>query len=560
MRNKILVFITLLVLLGCSIIQNNPDTARKKNETESAKEMARITISLSVEDAGKARTILPGSLYDEITNYEVKFEYTDPVNTISYHNVTNFDKSFLVHSGNALLTVFGYNSTSQVIARSDGLSLNISAGNNYHEVTLKPLRSAEVKGTLNVAYSWETDFSDVLIKVYNWDSLGQGEVVTGLSPVINTELKTAGLTADLNSGDYLVVIEFKYPDGELHKIPVLTQIYDNRISAASYHFTASEFTNPPEPVVISEISYSHYLSIYWTPGSYNVDGYKVYFNADDTVIKEPHDKYFIVNDVTDDSFPMTVGISAFNKAGESDYDLLTLNFVKFEVNDSIAYISPKVAVAGEKIDPPYEPVKQDHVFGGWYKNESLTEPWDFENDTVTESVVILYAKWGELPKTLTIFQTDELNGESSTTNLTRTNSTVAPSLGYYLNGGTHLYYSIISSRAGIGFTSIRLIDNGNWTNEKVQFWAFKNGEQVAFEEHIGNIPYAASDATGLVLNFNATEFSDADMIVVSAPKSDATATRFHLDDIVTSIGVVDFDDPGLLSGIGTPIVTATLSN
>lgn len=48
---------------------------------------------------------------------------------------------------------------------------------------------------------------------------------------------------------------------------------------------------------------------------------------------------------------------------------------------------------GEPVPKPADPVRNGYTFGGWYQDEACTEPWDFENDTVTSVLQELYAKW-----------------------------------------------------------------------------------------------------------------------------------------------------------------------
>lgn len=48
--------------------------------------------------------------------------------------------------------------------------------------------------------------------------------------------------------------------------------------------------------------------------------------------------------------------------------------------------------SGEKIIKPADPTRTGYTFGGWYKNEACTEPWNFDTDTVTKNLT-LYAKW-----------------------------------------------------------------------------------------------------------------------------------------------------------------------
>lgn len=48
--------------------------------------------------------------------------------------------------------------------------------------------------------------------------------------------------------------------------------------------------------------------------------------------------------------------------------------------------------AGDKIARPADPTATGYTFGGWYKDMACTEEWDFDTDTVQESLT-LYAKW-----------------------------------------------------------------------------------------------------------------------------------------------------------------------
>ena len=50
------------------------------------------------------------------------------------------------------------------------------------------------------------------------------------------------------------------------------------------------------------------------------------------------------------------------------------------------------AVVGGRIAKPANPSKGGCLFGGWYSDETLKKPWNFESDTVSEEMT-LYAKW-----------------------------------------------------------------------------------------------------------------------------------------------------------------------
>ncbi|MBQ0014634.1 MAG: InlB B-repeat-containing protein [Oscillospiraceae bacterium] len=59
---------------------------------------------------------------------------------------------------------------------------------------------------------------------------------------------------------------------------------------------------------------------------------------------------------------------------------------------------------GEKVTKPADPTDTVHTFAGWYKTKdattgALSDPWDFDNDTVTANMT-LYAQWTRTMKVL----------------------------------------------------------------------------------------------------------------------------------------------------------------
>ena len=75
-----------------------------------------------------------------------------------------------------------------------------------------------------------------------------------------------------------------------------------------------------------------------------------------------------------------------------------INTVTFDLNGitGTAPETQKVAKDG-KVTKPTDPTDQVHTFAGWYKTKdattgALSDPWDFDNDTVTADMT-LYAKW-----------------------------------------------------------------------------------------------------------------------------------------------------------------------
>lgn len=49
-----------------------------------------------------------------------------------------------------------------------------------------------------------------------------------------------------------------------------------------------------------------------------------------------------------------------------------------------------------KIEVPEDPSRNGFLFTGWYKDFYRTELWDFDNDTVDEKSIVLYAGWAPM--------------------------------------------------------------------------------------------------------------------------------------------------------------------
>lgn len=81
------------------------------------------------------------------------------------------------------------------------------------------------------------------------------------------------------------------------------------------------------------------------------------------------------------------------------YDLedavATTYTVSFSVGEGVTPIDPITNVEpGSTITAPTEPTKSGYTFGGWYKESTFTNAWNFSTDTVNADTT-LYAKWTE---------------------------------------------------------------------------------------------------------------------------------------------------------------------
>ena len=70
--------------------------------------------------------------------------------------------------------------------------------------------------------------------------------------------------------------------------------------------------------------------------------------------------------------------------------------VTFNLKDHGTPIAPQDIVDGGKVVKPADPSESGWIFGGWYKENTCTNAWDFDNDVVTEDTE-LFAKWTEDP-------------------------------------------------------------------------------------------------------------------------------------------------------------------
>ncbi len=79
--------------------------------------------------------------------------------------------------------------------------------------------------------------------------------------------------------------------------------------------------------------------------------------------------------------------------------------VQFRMNGMGTAPAFQKILAGEKVVLPNEPSAEGASFDGWYKDSEFTEAWDFENDTVTDNIV-LYAKWTHVHNYSTVWFSD----------------------------------------------------------------------------------------------------------------------------------------------------------
>lgn len=80
-------------------------------------------------------------------------------------------------------------------------------------------------------------------------------------------------------------------------------------------------------------------------------------------------------------------------------------------------------MANTTIDKPKDPTYKGHTFGGWYKDEECTIPWDFASDTMPDGDMTLYAKWTVTANTDPVVDHHKVESATHGSNLPQTGDT-----------------------------------------------------------------------------------------------------------------------------------------
>jgi uncharacterized repeat protein (TIGR02543 family) len=115
------------------------------------------------------------------------------------------------------------------------------------------------------------------------------------------------------------------------------------------------------------------LGVYW-------NDVKVFTNSTDTSL---NDVSKFVSDNPDYSVM---------KNADGQLYLEAIYTVTFNAGGHGTAPAAQTVASGSQLTKPTDPTAEGYTFDGWYKEEDLTNEWDFESDTVTGNIT-LYAKW-----------------------------------------------------------------------------------------------------------------------------------------------------------------------
>jgi uncharacterized repeat protein (TIGR02543 family) len=91
---------------------------------------------------------------------------------------------------------------------------------------------------------------------------------------------------------------------------------------------------------------------------------------------------------------MLVALVAFTSCSSVAEVDDSINVMFFTSNTNASLVSSYLNLeSGQKIEMPEDPTREGYTFAGWYKDYLKTEMWDFDNDTLGQESIVLYADW-----------------------------------------------------------------------------------------------------------------------------------------------------------------------
>ena len=125
----------------------------------------------------------------------------------------------------------------------------------------------------------------------------------------------------------------------------------------------------------------------WTPAASGEEQFFTYVVTGSDGLKNT-DKFWLARNGSVYLKSLTV-----SNCGDAIYD------VTFDMKGHGTQVAKQTLTAGAKVAEPSEPEAAGYIFGGWYKETTLENAWNFSTDVVPSNDITLYAKWTEDPCT-----------------------------------------------------------------------------------------------------------------------------------------------------------------
>ena len=89
----------------------------------------------------------------------------------------------------------------------------------------------------------------------------------------------------------------------------------------------------------------------------------------------------------DGNFTDTVEVKVIDGLGETN------TVIFYGESTTSPYETQTIGIGNKAHRPAVAPTKEGHVFCGWYTSWECVAPWDFDEDTVSSGLIMIYAKW-----------------------------------------------------------------------------------------------------------------------------------------------------------------------
>ncbi len=358
---------------GNLIYMSQPDS-----KTGSFVEAEKINFTVEIYEEGKAEPVFSGNVFEGDTG-EIGYEYNLDLDT-DIESLRQISPGALVLRANVMDAV-------RLIPDNDiekvGITILSPSGEELLNIPALSLTGLTNSPTnpLNIsalANELSANYPDLTIETINQiKALYQSGAFTLVEGHLNIDfdaMATAGIEA-FEPGRYTFNIEAYRANGDL---------------------TQSRFE-----VVIRDIVPSVFIENV-TPngsGTFNLVGYAT--GAQDVtlngVLASVNDGAFSVDTAIDNSvvaYSLTdlFGNTYIGSLDYEEFDQPITYTVRFEENGGSSVDSVIGVAKNDPIEKPSNPFRSGYSFLAWYKNKELTEEWDFDEDLVTENI-ILFAKW-----------------------------------------------------------------------------------------------------------------------------------------------------------------------
>ncbi|MBF0651077.1 leucine-rich repeat protein [Dysgonomonas sp. GY75] len=252
------------------------------------------------------------------------------------------------------------------------------------------------------------------------------------------------------------------------------------------------------------------------------------------------------------STPYSFTITAY---GNNNTEVVTFSGDFTTLSNDIAYIvtfdsrggssvSSQQITSGQRVSEPTAPTKSGYNFGGWYRESSCTNVWNFNNDVITSNVM-LYAKW--TPTSYIVVYNGNGNTGGSTSSSTHT-------------------YDVAKNLTANGFTKTGYAFAG-WATSATGSVEYSNGQSVSnlTAANNGTVNLYAKwtlttvAVTGVTLNQNTASLIAGNTLQLTETVLPSNASDKSRTWSSSNISVASVNSSGLVTAKSAGSATITLT-